>query len=142
MNIANRLCIATCLAGALAAMSVGPSDGAGASGTLAFQRSSGAVTISISNGAGPGATSPNDTSSAASSYPDAASAGFAMHTPIDLSVSQSTPGTTSGGGLVWGDPLSTDLVDLGHVHTRLRYFSQTSASGMQNAVGINFSVQY
>lgn len=46
------------------------------------------------------------------------------------------------GGLVWGDPLSTDLVNLCNVHTRLRYFSEIGGRDTQEAVAVNFSVQF
>ena len=68
------------------------------------------------------------------------------NTPLNLSGSSESGGSgssgSSGGGLVWGDPLSADIGTFGKVHTNLRYFGQSGYNGTQQAVGINFSIQY
>ena len=69
----------------------------------------------------------------------------APNTPLNLSGSSEgsgSEGSSSGGGLVWGEPLRADVATFGKVHTNLRYFSQTGYNGTQQAVGINFTLQY
>ena len=79
----------------------------------------------------------------AASKPDAVSwTGTSSHASINLSASQSDTRSNTGGGVEWGDPLSTDLVNLGRIHTRLHYFSPSNGYETQQAVGIKLSIQY
>ena len=140
-----RLYTCVCLAVALVTMS----DGANARAKrISCCRTSGPTLILNNAGSSPTPANPIDAASS-SDTGSAASGGFRLsHAPIDLSISQSAPDTSSnsGGGLNWGAPLSTDLVNLGVVHARLHYFnqnfSQSGANSKQRAVGLNFSIQY
>ena len=40
----------------------------------------------------------------------------------------------------FGDPLSTDFLDAGNVHARLRYYGDAGGPGAEQAVGINISI--
>lgn len=114
------------------------------SGTAQIARTG--VTIQFGNGSTAPTSSSSTSSSSLPASPWAPTYGNGTNTPLNLSGSSEGSGSEggggSGGGLVWGEPLSADVATFGKVHTNLRYFSQSSSNGTQQAVGINFTLRY
>lgn len=115
------------------------------SGTLSIGLGSGSnvnAMGNVSTGSSAGSAAPSS-SGVASNSPAATYSTSGPNVPLNLSGSSNDGGGSSGGGLVWGDPLSADIGTFGSVHTRLHYFSQSGGpTGTQQAVGINFSIRY
>ena len=143
--------------------SLRPSRGQGpgiAGGGVTSGSISGSGTLMMSSGTAKSGTAspfnsataqllPRSSSTSSSSLPAspwAPTYGNGTNTPLNLSGSSEGSGSEggggSGGGLVWGEPLSADVATFGKVHTNLRYFSQSSSNGTQQAVGINFTLRY
>jgi hypothetical protein len=113
------------------------------SGIYSLTGGGGSIVASVG---GSGTTGSNVSSN--SSPPTSGAGGSYLGPPIrgiDSSLSADASGlhdSYNAGGLVWGEPLSKDIVDFGPVHTRLRYFSQIGGNGTEQAVGLNFSIRY